>query len=160
MSFGLIRRRTILFIITLSVFNLFFLITPYCVVAHSPTVIEVTHRPWGGFEVSVYHPVNDTQSHYIESIRIEVDGKHYWTENFTQQGSENHQYYITNVGASKGSIITVTAICNQDGTFTKDFPAVNYGSDTNQKIPGFFGLGILVFLSIITLGFFIKRKIR
>jgi len=145
---------------TISALFILLILAPRPVVAHNPTDIEMTHYPWGGFEVIAHHRVNDTATHFIEKIIIEVDGNHYWTEIFTHQGSKYYQYYKTNVGASSGSIITVTAVCNQDGNSTKSFSAVNFGSNPDYTIPGFYGLGIMSILSFIVIGFILKRKIK
>jgi len=160
MEDGLKKRLAISIISSISALFILLILIPSPVAAHNPTDIEMTHHPWGGFEVVVHHRVNDTTTHYIEKIIIDVDGNHYWTEYFTQQGSKYYQYYKTDVGASSGSVITVTAVCNQDGNFTKSFSAVNFGSNTDYTIPGFYGLGVFGILFFIVLGFIIKRKIN
>ena len=66
--------------------------------------------------VTILHPVQNTEKHYISEITVLLGDKEIETKTLTKQSTlESETYQTTLPGLSKGNVITVKAKCNQFG---------------------------------------------
>ena len=67
--------------------------------------------------VTILHPVQNTEKHYISEIKVLLGDKEIETKTLTKQSSpESETYEITLPGLIKGNVVTVSAKCNQFGS--------------------------------------------
>ncbi|MFH1877250.1 MAG: hypothetical protein ABH883_00375 [Candidatus Omnitrophota bacterium] len=89
--------------------------------AHPPSDIQLDYDPATKIlSVEIYHPVSDTQKHYIAEISIAVNSKPVIRHTISIQDNTDSQklsYKLPDV--TSGDIITVEADCNISGTSSK-----------------------------------------
>ena len=87
---------------------------------HPPTNIEVAFTE-GSLGIAAYHLVPDPNIHYLDRIKVEVNGTTLIEQKFLLQSSGERQtvaYVIP--GIKRGDKIRVTAYCNHYGDLSKE----------------------------------------
>lgn len=98
-----------------------FLMGPLCY-AHSPSSIDANYDDTKGIlNVTVMHPVNNPNNHYVEKVEIVHNNNMMIEQNFNLQSNENSQKIIYMVpGVEKGDTISVEAYCNRAGEIEEE----------------------------------------
>jgi len=144
----------------MSVFFIVFLtIASINVRAHPPDNMSLEYNPGTNtLKVSITHGVSDNSSHYVVSVVVRVNGSIDQTQFYTSQPDLLFFIYEYTVITNDGSTIQVTAVCSQGGSITKTLGGTN--EPTDGVIPGYVGLYLILFVSVITLLFKIRKKLE
>ena len=144
----------------MSVFFIVFLtIASINVRAHPPSDMSLEYNPGTNtLKVSITHVVSDNSSHYIISVTIRVNGSIDQTQLYVSQPDLSFFIYEYTVITNNGSTIQVTATCSQGGSITKTLGGTN--EPTDGAIPGYIGLYLILFVSVITLLFKMRKKLE
>ena len=144
----------------LSVFLIVFLtIAGINVRAHPPDDMSLEYNSGTNtFKVSITHGVSDNTSHYVISVVIRVNGSIDQTESYTSQPDLVFFTYEYTVITKNESIIQVTASCSEGGSITRTLGGVD--EPTDEAIPGYMGLYIVLSVSVISLLMIIRKKLK
>ncbi len=126
-------------------------------VANSPANMELIYDEASTtLNVTITHNVADESSHFIESVTIKVNDTTVATPTYTSQPTTStFQYQYTNINATAGDVIMVTAVCNISGQIEK---TLTVGSP-EEKIPGFLLIGLVSLIVAGVLAILIHKKI-
>ena len=151
------KKKTYYF---LSVFFIVFLtIVSSNVRAHPPNDMSLEYNSGTNtLTVSITHGVSDNTSHYVISVIIRVNGSIDQTHFYTSQPDLSFFIYEYTVITNDGSTIPVTATCSQGGSITRTLESVN--GPTDGAIPGYMGLYLILFVSVIALLMIIRKKTK
>lgn len=85
--------------------------------AHAPKKVDLSFNSESKkLSIELPHKVKKVDSHYIESIKIEVNGEEFKVLEYKKQSSlESHSVELELPDAKKGDKITVSAKCNKMG---------------------------------------------
>ena len=100
--------------------------------------------------VSIAHAVSDNTTHYIVSIVVSVNGSVDQSHGYTSQPDLGYFVYNYTLITKNGSVISVTASCNQGGSLTRTLGGT---SEPSGGIPGYMGMYIVLSVSVISLPF-------
>ena len=126
--------------------------------AHPPDDMSLEYNPGTNIlKVSISHGVASNASHYVISVVVRVNGSVDQTHFYTSQPDLIFFIYEYTVITKNGSIFEVTATCSVGGSITKTLGSVN--DPTDGAIPGYMGLYIVLFVSVIPLLITIRKKI-
>lgn len=154
--------------------NLFFVILIFFVAAslartqnakaHSPSSMILSYSmSTDVLTVSFSHSVSDPNSHYVSTVRVQINGSTVLTETYTSQPTANGGSYQYNITAGTYDRIQVTLTCIQGGSITLCIfggGGACTDDDGDQGIPGYFGLSVILAISVFVLLFVIHRKLR
>ncbi len=142
--------------IFLSLFGLVLL--SYKVLANPPSNMELVYdESTTTLNVTITHVVSNPSTHFIETVTIKVNDTTQESAIYTSQpDSSTFLYQYTNINATSGNVISVTAVCNISGQIEKSLTV----GGSNKSIPGFAYVGIISFLMISLLIGVIHTKIR
>ncbi|MCG8701993.1 MAG: hypothetical protein MI922_28315 [Bacteroidales bacterium] len=92
-------------------------ILPVCLMAHAPKKVDLSFDAESSkLTVELPHKVKKVDSHFIESIKIEVNGEEFKVLEYEKQSSlEAHSVEVEIPSAKKGDKISVSAKCNKMG---------------------------------------------
>ncbi|MCK4285906.1 MAG: hypothetical protein KAX18_06875, partial [Candidatus Lokiarchaeota archaeon] len=131
--------------------------------AHAPNGMNfgVSSNP-PTLDILIYHEVEDPNTHYINLVRISVNGSEILSTTYTNQtltggGSYNYPFNYT-----VGDRIDVYASCIEGGSMTACF-IVGGGScpsSSGPGIPGYFGLWLIIGFSLMVSIVIAYKKIR
>ena len=110
----------------------------------------------------ISHPVDDPNSHYIETVVVQLNGTTVITETYTSQPDENWWTYYYNITANTNDRIQVTVTCIEGGTSSICL-ILGVGScpqDGGDTIPGYLGLWVILGISLIIFVTVNHRKLR
>jgi hypothetical protein len=90
--------------------------------AHSPSDIKIQFdQPTKLLTATIEHSVSDPQSHYINKIDIQMNGKEFQTLTFKQQDAKAGQDIAIPIPQAKvGDVISVEGYCNRSGKLKKE----------------------------------------
>lgn len=97
-----------------------FFLTVSCF-AHPPQLIDLKVDGLN-IDITVFHSVSQPQKHYINEIRVFVDGVELVLQKFIQQATTEEQkavYFIPSL--KQGDVIRVFAKCSEEGKLLKEF---------------------------------------
>lgn len=125
--------------------------------ANSPSKMELKYDEASTtLNVTITHNVDDESSHYIESVTIKVNDTTVETETYTSQPTTStFLYQYTNINATAGDVIMVTAICNISGQIEKSLTV----GRPEEKIPGFLLIGLVSLITAVVFVILIYKKI-
>lgn len=131
--------------------------------AHQPYSMNLSYNTNpSSITVGISHSVDDPNVHYISKVEVEVNDTLVITETYTSQPTANNFYYTYNITASTNDKVKVTATCNQEGSASVCL-IIGVGScptDGGPQIPGYFGLWVVVGISVMIFLTLIHRKLR
>jgi len=107
--------------------------------------------------VSITHAVSDNTTHYIVSIVVSVNGSVDQSHSYTSQPDLGYFVYNYTLITKNGSVISVTASCNQGGSLTRTLGGT---SEPSGGIPGYMGMYIVLSVSVISLLMIIRKKLK
>jgi len=116
----------------------------------------------GTIDEGISHPVDDPNTHYIDTVVVKINGTTVITETYTSQPDANnfhHEYPIT---ADTNDEILVTVTCVEGGTSSICLKLGVGSCSTSEppSIPGFPGLWVVVGVSVIIFLTVNYRKLR
>jgi hypothetical protein len=132
--------------------------------AHAPNGMSlgVSSNPQT-LNVLIYHEVEDPNTHYVNLVRIYVNGSEVLNTTYTSQPLTGGGTYNYLLNYTVGDRIEVFASCVQGGSMTACF-IVGGGSCPQSSgapgIPGYFGLWLFIGFSIIVSIMVTYKKIR
>lgn len=129
--------------------------------AHSPNMMNLGFS-YGNFEVLIGHEVEDPNTHYINLVRVSVNGSEILSTTYTNQTSTVKAEFSYPCVYNTGDIFEVYATCNEGGSITACI-ICGVGScpqSSGPGIPGYFGLWLIIGFSIIVSIAIIYKKIR
>ena len=123
--------------------------------ANSPSNMVITYEAsTTTLNVTITHNVADESTHFIESVTIKVNDSTVETQTYTSQPTTStFIYQYTNINATTGDVIIVTAVCNISGQIEKSLTV----GTPEEKIPGFIWIGLISVVTVF-LTFIIARK--
>ena len=131
--------------------------------AHGPNMMNLGVSS-GFLNVLIGHEVDDPNTHYVDQVKISVNGSEVLTTSYTNQSLTSGGSYQYPLVYDTGSLIEVIARCNEGGSITA---CLNVGvgggcpqSSTGPQIPGYFGLWLILGFSIIAAIVVTYKKIR
>lgn len=88
---------------------------------HPPKAIDLKLGEAGMLMVTITHQVKDPAKHYIDDVKVEVNGKKAVVQLFSVQTDKDTQtaVYLLH-GLVKGDKIKVSADCNKGGELSKE----------------------------------------
>lgn len=128
--------------------------------AHSPSSMSLSYNSsTQELSATITHSVGSDPSHYIQTVQINVNGTPTLTSPYGSQPDPVSFTYQYTIAADTGATIQVTAICSISGSITR---SIIVGSDSTgtPQISGYFGLLVIIGLSMITLLILIKKRIK
>ena len=129
--------------------------------AHSPNMISLGFNA-GNFNVLIGHEVEDPNDHYIDLVRVSLNGSEILSTIYTNQSSTSGGDYSYPLNYTTGDIFEVYATCNEGGSITGCI-ICGVGScpqSSGPGIPGYFGLWLTIGFSIIVSIVITYKKIR
>lgn len=116
----------------------------------------------GTLNVLIGHAVGDPDEHYIDLVRINVNGSEVLSTPFTNQSSTDGASYHFSITANDGATIEVYARCNEGGSMTACMVVGGGSCEQNggSGIPGYFGLWLIIGFSVIVAITVMYKKIR
>jgi hypothetical protein len=94
--------------------------------AHEPSSVNLSYDLSSQtLSVSVGHYTYDVTVDYIDSVVVNVNGKHYNTYNYTSQYNKTLATFSYKVAAKAGDLIEVTATSKMGGAKTSSITAGN-----------------------------------
>ncbi|MBD3193839.1 MAG: hypothetical protein GF317_02210 [Candidatus Lokiarchaeota archaeon] len=113
--------------------------------------------------VKINHFVSNSKTHYIDNVTISKNDDIVHILNYTSQPSNSNFTYTYSVNASTGDEIEVFTHCNLGGSLTKKLTVSKQNSNKDtfglsfQELSYYsiFGLPLIVYLGLITLGLFL-----
>jgi hypothetical protein len=133
-------------------------ITAANVRAHPPEDMQLAYNSnTKSLSVIISHGVSDNTTHYIASVEVKVNGSTYQTYFYSSQPSLFDFTYQYAVISNNGSVIQVTAICSVGGSLTETLGGTIPG---DVGIPGYIGFIFVLFISVIILLAFFRRKLQ
>jgi len=132
--------------------------------AHKPTSILLSYssNP-SSIDVGISHPVDDPNTHYIETVVVKVNGTTVITETYTSQPNANNFHYIYNITAGYNDNVLVTVTCVEGGTSSICL-TIGVGSCSTgggpPSIPGFPGVWVVIGISVVILLTLNYKKLR
>lgn len=124
--------------------------------AHAPQDMTLEYNSnTNTLTVSITHAVGDNTTHYVFAVVINVNGSLYDSYSYDNQTDLVYFVYSYSVITNNGSVIQVTASCNQGGSIRKTLGGT---SEPAAEISGFLGLNIVLSISVITLIILIQKK--
>ena len=151
--------KKILYYVMSVFFIVFLTIASINVRAHPPNDMSLEYNPGTNtLKVSITHGVSDNSSHYVISVTIRVNGSIDQTQFYVSQPDLLFFIYEYTVITNDGSTIQVTATCSQGGSITKTLGSTN--EPTDGAIPGYMGLYLILFVSVIALLFKMRKKLE
>ena len=152
-----LSKRTIYYSITVF-FLILFAITAVSIRAHPPDDMQLSYNSnTNTLSVTITHGVADNTTHYIASVEIKVNGTTDQTQLYGSQPDLLSFTYEYTVITNNGSVIQVTAICSVGGSITKTLGGTTGNGDA---IPGYIGIILVLFVSVITLQAIIRKKLN
>ena len=140
-------------------FIVFLTIAGINVRAHPPNDMSLEYNSsTNTLKVSITHGVSDNTSHYVISVVIRVNGSIDQTEVYTSQPHLVFFIYEYTVITKNESTIQVTATCSEGGSITRTLGGAN--EPTDGAIPGYMGLYLVLFVSVISLLLTIRKKLK
>ena len=112
--------------------------------------------------ILIYHEVEDPNTHYVNLVRISVNGSEVISTEYTNQPLTGGGTYDYPFNYSVGDRIEVYASCIEGGSRTACF-VVGGGScpqTSEPEIPGYFGLWLIIGISITVSIMIAYKKIR
>jgi len=85
----------------------------------------------GSLNVTITHHVSDPETHYVDRLRVEVDGDEEVDEDYTSQPTADTFTYTFNVSANASVQIKVRTECNQGGDIEEE---IEFGEDPGNGI--------------------------
>ena len=138
-------------------FMVFLTIASINVRAHPPSnVVLDFNSSTNTLTVTISHVVPDNTTHYINSVVISVNGSVDQTLAYSSQPDLAFFIYEYTVITNDGSTIKVEATCIEGGTFTE----ILGDTPVDGGIPGYMGLYLVLFVSVITMLTLIRRKLK
>ena len=145
-------------ILPLLIFTLMIATSAKSASAHSPSEMELDYdKDDEILKVLIKHSVSDNTSHFVQNIKIEVNGEEEISKDYTSQPDKTEFSYEYDLTAKGGDEITVTADCNQGGELSETL-TIPLDED-EQIIPGFIGLSAISIISLLSLVLIIQKKI-
>ncbi|MFX0135737.1 MAG: hypothetical protein ACFFDN_18990 [Candidatus Hodarchaeota archaeon] len=139
--------------------------------ADAPITMTMTYdydRELGGqqnqiLSVWITHGVSDPNSHYIETVAIEVNGSLVLTVPYTSQPTHNMFEYHYNVIANMDGVINVTATCIRGGSLSESLDVghphiIELGSFSTALVPSI-AFTILVIALVYFLPYLGKKRL-
>ena len=140
-------------------FIIFFAIAGINVRAHPPNDMSFEYNSsTNTLKVSITHGVTNNSSHYVISVVVRVNGSIDQTQFYVSQPDLLFFIYEYTVTTNDGYTIQVTATCSQGGSITKTLGNTN--EPTDGAIPGYMGLYLILFVSVIALLFKMRKKLE
>lgn len=90
--------------------------------AHSPSEITVDYNQQTKVvSVKITHPVGDVSSHYVDDVKVYLNGEQVVTQKIGEQIESSYQMVKYQMPAAKsGSNLKVEAMCNIAGMMEKE----------------------------------------
>ncbi len=112
--------------------------------------------------VTIFHSVPDPNTHFIDFVRIEINGSTELFINYTSQSSTSTFVYYYDITATAGDLINVIAHCSLTGTISRTFTVEGAQGDpvVEGAIPGYLGMMIFISASIFITSLIIHKKIK
>ena len=150
-------KKSFLILVIVSISIAGFLSQIPTISANSPSNMVLAYdQSTTTLNVTITHTVNDPGTHFIESVTIKVNGTTVKTETYSDQPVSGTFMYQYNLTAYVENTINVVAVCNISGQIERE---TTVGSK-DQKIPGYFALGIISVLSCILIAGFTFKRMR
>ena len=90
-------------------------IIPMAMYAHPAKKVNLSYKN-GKLIIEVIHPVSNAESHFIDQVVVNVDGKDVKTITLTKQTSKESAYMELSIPEiKKGSVVVVKTNCNKMG---------------------------------------------
>jgi len=141
--------RSSFVIVLLMVFGLLVCCTGF-VSAHSPSSMTLSYDlDAQELTVEISHQVSDTSTHFVENIKVKVNGDPSVNQDYTSQPGNTFTYTYDTVQAEEGDEIEVTAICNLGGNIQQQLTVTAGGGSTSDDTPGFGLIVVLISLSML-----------
>lgn len=85
--------------------------------SHPPTSLDLDYSADGGvLSISIAHSVGDVSTHFIESVKVKVDGRQAAELFYIQQGEKSGEKILVTIGNfDPGTEVSVEAECNKFG---------------------------------------------
>lgn len=88
--------------------------------AHPPADLNLTYnQTTGNLSATFNHQVADQTTHYIDNVRVLMDGKEMYKEDYKSQPSKDEFTYDYPVNATVNSNISVVGWCSVGGSIEK-----------------------------------------
>lgn len=102
--------------------SVFILFSASNVFAHPPAKIDLSFLPGQKLvEATIYHPVSNPNSHFIDKVAVAVNGKEVLVHKVSIQDDNEKQVVIYRIpDVKEGDIISVEADCNKSGKLKKE----------------------------------------
>lgn len=144
-------------ILPLLIFTLMIATSVISASAHSPSEMELDYdKDDEILKVLIKHSVSDNESHFIQNIKVEVNGQEKISKDYASQPDKTEFTYAYDLTAKGGDEITVTADCNQGGDLSE---TLTIPLDEDEHfIPGFIGISAISIISILSLVFIVLKK--
>ena len=140
------------FFYVLVIFSLVFITsTNISVKAHPPESLFIAYvTNTQTLNVTIYHSVEDTNSHYIQSVVASINGTTVLNQGYTSQPDPIVFSYVYSITAVNGDIIQAVATCNVGGSLSA---CIVVGGGVCPKnggtgIPGYAGILIALVVSL------------
>jgi len=112
--------------------------------------------------ISIFHSVADPGSHYVNSVRVTLNGSTVVNQVYSSQPDPNSFSYTYNFAASNGSRIEAVATCSVGGSIAACI-IVGVGgcgqTSGGGQIPGYFGFLIITLITVLVVLPIISRKL-
>lgn len=135
--------------------------------ANSPSSMSLNYNSTTDvLNATITHDIgsDSPNSHYIEFVRVKIDGSEALNIPYTNQPSSVTFTYSYNITASDGATIEVYAKCKIVGSITRTLTVGDgngsNGGDDDIVIPGYIGIFLILSASIIVLLFSIRKIIK
>lgn len=131
--------------------------------AHAASDIELDYNSSTHvLNVTISHSSSDTHTHYIDSVRININESTELFITYTSQPSTTTLTYNYSITATTGDLITVITTCSLTGTLSRTLTVGGGQSNpvVETSIPGYPGMMIFISASIFVTTLIIYKKIN
>jgi len=141
------------------VFSTCLLLTAINTRAHSPSNMIISYNTsTNNLSVTITHVVSDPNTHYVESVTINLNGSNVITQPYSSQPSSSSFTYNYTIIAITGATIQVTADCNIGGTITR---SLTVGEPQEPpSIPAYTGLALIITSMLTILSILTYKQIK
>ncbi len=153
------NKKTNRLVLTCGVIGILMILIGGCSVsAHSPSSMQISYSTvTDELTVDISHQVADPNTHYVNNIEVTLNGQTELNKDYSSQPGSSFSYTYTDINASVGDTIRITAICNLGGSITEELEVgKSDGSNGGSSTPGF--EVILFAIAIIFLVIFRKTR--
>lgn len=127
--------KAIAIIVSIITLSLFFATGNLIVTAHQPSDLELEYDfDAQVLNVTIYHDVDDPETHYIEKVEIRRNDELVIDEDYTSQPDKDSFTYSYNISAEDGDELEVTAYCSINGERTRKIDVEGSSSSGTMTI--------------------------